>query len=182
MYPYSRQLSVDTNTVNKHIRLSDGDRTMTFVEEEQPLPDHPDHPDRFDHWNQLLAAGSVAGRCYWEVSWTGKVDVAVSYAGIRRKGEAAECVFGRNDHSWCLNVSSVHGCSVRFNNRGISIPAFSSSPVSHRVAVYVDVPAGTLSFYKVVSDGLVHLHTFSTAFTQPLYPGFGFWPGSSVSL
>ncbi|TKS66028.1 Neoverrucotoxin subunit alpha [Collichthys lucidus] len=56
-------------------------------------------------------------------------------------------------------------------------------PLSHRVAVYVDCPAGSLSFYRVSSDTLIHLHTFNTTFTQPLYPGFGFClPGSSVSL
>uniref|UniRef100_UPI0037E7B08D NLR family CARD domain-containing protein 3-like n=1 Tax=Semicossyphus pulcher TaxID=241346 RepID=UPI0037E7B08D len=46
-------------------------------------------------------------------------------------------------------------------------------PVSNRVAVYVDCPAGTLSFYKVSSNTLIHLHTFNTTFTEPLYPGFG---------
>ncbi|KAI3363944.1 hypothetical protein L3Q82_001522 [Scortum barcoo] len=46
----------------------------------------------------------------------------------------------------------------------------------YRVAVYVDCPAGTLSFYRVSSDTLIHLHTFNTTFTEPLYPGFGlFW-------
>ncbi|KAL4009214.1 hypothetical protein ACER0C_003066 [Sarotherodon galilaeus] len=50
-------------------------------------------------------------------------------------------------------------------------------------AVYVDCPAGTLSFYRVSSDTLIHLHTFNTTFTQTLYPGFAVWsPGSSVSL
>ncbi|KAL4009564.1 hypothetical protein ACER0C_003416 [Sarotherodon galilaeus] len=51
-----------------------------------------------------------------------------------------------------------------------------------RVAVYVDCPAGTLSFYRVSSDTLIHLHTFNTTFTQTLYPGFWFYPGSSVTL
>ncbi|KAL4009455.1 hypothetical protein ACER0C_003307 [Sarotherodon galilaeus] len=49
-------------------------------------------------------------------------------------------------------------------------------------AVYVDCPAGTLSFYRVSSDTLIHLHTFNTTFTQTLYPGFWFYPGASVSL
>uniref|UniRef100_A0A3Q0SI86 Ig-like domain-containing protein n=1 Tax=Amphilophus citrinellus TaxID=61819 RepID=A0A3Q0SI86_AMPCI len=43
-----------------------------------------------------------------------------------------------------------------------------------KVAVYVDCPAGTLSFYRVSSDTLIHLHTFTTTFTEPLYPGFGY--------
>ncbi|KAL4009686.1 hypothetical protein ACER0C_003538 [Sarotherodon galilaeus] len=52
-----------------------------------------------------------------------------------------------------------------------------------RAAVYVDCPAGTLSFYRVSSDTLIHLHTFNTTFTQTLYPGILFLsPGASVSL
>ncbi|XP_054914952.1 uncharacterized protein LOC129378622 isoform X2 [Poeciliopsis prolifica] len=58
-----------------------------------------------------------------------------------------------------------------------------SSCSCSRVAVYVDCPAGILSFYRVSSGSLVHLHTFETTFSEPIYPGFGFWfPGSSVSF
>ncbi|KAL4009660.1 hypothetical protein ACER0C_003512 [Sarotherodon galilaeus] len=51
-----------------------------------------------------------------------------------------------------------------------------------RAAVYVDCPAGTLSFYRVSSDTLIHLHTFNTTSTQTLYPGFALSPGASVFL
>uniref|UniRef100_UPI003AAB35A6 protein NLRC3-like n=1 Tax=Centroberyx gerrardi TaxID=166262 RepID=UPI003AAB35A6 len=47
-------------------------------------------------------------------------------------------------------------------------------PVSNRVAVYLDWSAGSLSFYRVSSDTLIHLHTFHSTFTEPLYPAFGF--------
>ncbi|TWW53995.1 Neoverrucotoxin subunit alpha [Takifugu flavidus] len=43
-----------------------------------------------------------------------------------------------------------------------------------RVAVYVNYPAGTVTFYRFTTDTLVHLHTFKTTFTEPLFPGFGF--------
>uniref|UniRef100_A0A3Q1B657 B30.2/SPRY domain-containing protein n=2 Tax=Amphiprion ocellaris TaxID=80972 RepID=A0A3Q1B657_AMPOC len=101
--------------------------------------------------------------------------------GIRRKGYSDDCVFGRNDQSWSLSCSDDGGYYVRHNNSQTSIR---SSSVSHRVSVYVDVPAGTLSFYRVSSDSLIHLHTFNTTFTQPLYPGCGFYlfSGSSVFL
>ncbi|KAM6893671.1 NLR family CARD domain-containing protein 3-like [Xenentodon cancila] len=180
---YSCQLSIDTNTVNKHIKLSDNNRTMTYVEEDQS---YPDHPDRFDSWFQLLCREVLTGRCYWEVQRSGDVCISVSYRRIRRKGISVDCVFGWNDHSWSLECSGDGRYSVRHNNRRTS--SSSSSSVSDRVAVYVDVPAGTLSFYSVSSDRLIHLHTFNTTFTEPLYPGFWFrswfWcrSGSSVSL
>uniref|UniRef100_A0A8C4GMI5 NACHT domain-containing protein n=1 Tax=Dicentrarchus labrax TaxID=13489 RepID=A0A8C4GMI5_DICLA len=150
----SCELTVDTNTVNRKIKLSDNNRKMINVEEDQS---YPDHPDRF-YYPQLLCRNGLTGRCYWEVEWRGGVYISVSYRGISRRGNSRDCLFGWNDQSWSLECSDV--------------------------AVYVDCPAGTLSFYTVSSDTLIHLHTFNTTFTEPLYPGFGFWfrSGSSVSL
>uniref|UniRef100_A0A4W6F861 B30.2/SPRY domain-containing protein n=1 Tax=Lates calcarifer TaxID=8187 RepID=A0A4W6F861_LATCA len=177
---YSCQLTIDTNTVNTKLKLSDNNRKVTHVEEDQS---YPDHPDRFDQWcRQLLCRTGLTGRCYWEVEWRGGVDISVSYRGIRRKG-GRDCLFGMNDQSWSLFCSDDVGYYVCHNNMKTSISSSSSSSsVSNRVAVYVDCPAGSLSFYRVSSDSLIHLHTFNTTFTQPLCPGFFIWPGSSVSL
>ncbi|XP_072235843.1 NLR family CARD domain-containing protein 3-like [Leuresthes tenuis] len=176
---YSCQLTIDTNTVNKSLKLSDNNRKVTCVEEVQS---YPDHPDRFDDWcRQLLCRNVLTGRCYWEVEWRGEVYISVSYRGIRKRGDN-DCMFGWNDQSWTLRCSDG-GYSVWHNKRGTTISS-SSSPVSNRAAVYVDRPAGTLSFYRVSSDTLIHLHTFNITFTEePLHPGFTVWPSaSSVSL
>ncbi|CAI5670173.1 unnamed protein product [Oreochromis niloticus] len=176
---YSCQLTIDTNTVNTKLQLSDNNRKVTNVWEVQS---YPDHPDRFDV-EQLLCRNGLTGRCYWEVEWRGNVDISVSYRSIRRKG-GSDCWFGRNDQSWSLICSDDGPRSVWHNNRSISISSSSSSSssVSNRAAVYVDCPAGTLSFYRVSSDTLIHLHTFNTTFTEPLHPGFTVYRGSSVSL
>ncbi|XP_063351420.1 stonustoxin subunit beta-like [Pelmatolapia mariae] len=178
---YSCQLTIDTNTVNTKLQLSDNNRKVTHVEEVQS---YPDHPDRFDYWEQLLCRNGLTGRCYWEVEWRGDVSISVSYRRIRTKGRS-DCGFGLNDQSWSLSCSDDGPHHVWHNNSytPISSSSSSSSSVSNRAAVYVDCPAGTLSFYRVSSDTLIHLHTFNTTFTQTLYPGFRFWfPGSSVSL
>uniref|UniRef100_A0A8D0CRA4 B30.2/SPRY domain-containing protein n=1 Tax=Sander lucioperca TaxID=283035 RepID=A0A8D0CRA4_SANLU len=168
------ELEVDTNTVHRKLILSDNNRKVT---EHQS---YPDHPDRFDFWAQLLCRNGLTGRCYWEVERRGGVDISVSYRGIRRRGNSDDCLFGGNDQSWRLFCSDDGRYSVRHNKRETSI---TTSSVSNRVAVYVDVPAGSLSFYTVSSDSLIHVHTFNTTFTQPLYPGFAVWPaGSSLSL
>ncbi|XP_072242347.1 uncharacterized protein [Leuresthes tenuis] len=178
---YSCQLTIDTNTVNRRLKLSENNRKVTDAEEFQS---YPDHPDRFDFWPQLLCRNGLTGRCYWEVEWRGGVDVSVTYRGISRRGDRTDCVFGSNDQSWSLRCSDDGRYSIRHNKKTTPISSSSSSSsVSHRAAVYVDRPAGTLSFYRVSSDTLIHLHTFNTTFTEePLHPGFGVWPGSSVSL
>ncbi|XP_039678961.1 NACHT, LRR and PYD domains-containing protein 12-like [Perca fluviatilis] len=171
---YSCQLILDTNTVNRNLKLSDNNRKVTRVMEYQP---YPDHPERFDSRPQLLCRDGLTGRCYWEVETRGDVEISVSYRGIRRRGGSRDCWFGGNDQSWSLECSDDR-YSVRHNNIRTDI----SSSVSGRVAVYVDGPAGSLSFYTVSSDSLIHLYTFNTTFTQPLYPGFGLGSDSSVSL
>uniref|UniRef100_A0A3P9B680 B30.2/SPRY domain-containing protein n=1 Tax=Maylandia zebra TaxID=106582 RepID=A0A3P9B680_9CICH len=179
---YSCQLTIDTNTVHKNLQLSDNNRKVTRVKEVQP---YPEHPDRFGYRLQLLCSDGLTGRCYWEVEWRGEVRITVSYRRIRRKGVNNNCVFGKNDHSWSLFCSDDGPYCVCHNNIKTSISSStssSSSSVSNRAAVYVDCPAGTLSFYRVSSDTLIHLHTFNTTFTEPLYPGFRVYSGSTVSL
>ncbi|XP_029930645.1 stonustoxin subunit beta-like, partial [Myripristis murdjan] len=171
---YSCEVKLDTNTAHRHLVLSEDNRKVTWGREKQP---YPDHPERFDCW-QILCRDGLTGRCYWEVEWRGVVHISVTYRGISRRGRGDDSTFGGNKNSWSLNCSDK-SFYVRHNNIRTPIPA---PPSSHRVAVYLDWPAGSLSFYSVSSDSLIHLHTFTSTFTQPLYPGFWVWPGSSVSL
>ncbi|XP_078147133.1 uncharacterized protein LOC139911138 isoform X3 [Centroberyx gerrardi] len=174
---YACELTLDPNTAHRNLFLSEDNRKVT-VREEQP---YPDHPERFDCWDQLLCRNGLTGRCYWEVEWKGGISIGVTYRGIRRRGEGEDCRLGWNEKSWSLFCSDV-SYSVWHNNRRTDISSPSSSD-SNRVAVYLDWSAGSLSFYRVSSDSLIHIHTFHSTFTEPLYPGFGCgWSGSSVSL
>ncbi|KAM4606554.1 protein NLRC3-like [Polymixia lowei] len=172
------ELTLDPNTAHRNLSLSEGNRKVTVVGEEQS---YPDHPERFDYWKQVLCREGLTGRCYWEVEWRIWLDIGVTYRGIRRRGESDDCWLGGNDKSWCLSCSD-NSYTARHNQRRTDICLPSSS--SDRVGVYLDWSAGSLSFYRVSSDTLTHIHTFHSTFTEPLYPGFWFWfgSGSSVSL
>ncbi|XP_071393848.1 NLR family CARD domain-containing protein 3-like [Centroberyx affinis] len=173
---YARELTLDPNTANRKLFLSEDNRKVTAVREEQP---YPDHPDRFDCYPQLLCRNGLTGRCYWEVERKGMVYIGVTYRGIRR-GRGDDCGLGWNAKSWSLSCYGDH-YSAWHNNTLVSTGISSSG--SDRVAVYLDWPAGSLSFYRVSSDTLIHIHTFHSTFTEPLYPGFRFGSfGSSVSL
>lgn len=175
------ELRVDSNTVNRYLCLSDGGRTVTLVAEEQS---YPDHSTRFEECHQLLCDTGLTGRCYWEVEWSGVVFIAVTYRSIKRRGLSDDCCFGANGQSWCLYCSDSSYYAYH-NKRETSIilpgSAHSTNP-PHKVGVYVDWPAGALSFYSVSTDSLIHLHTFKTSFTQMLFPGFVLDTNSSVSL
>ncbi|XP_062398365.1 tripartite motif-containing protein 16-like isoform X5 [Sardina pilchardus] len=171
---YSCHFTLDPNTAQINLHLSEGNRR---VECRAELQSYPDHPERFDYWQQVLCREGVSGRCYWEVEWSGQgVDIAVSYKSISRKGGGVECVFGFNDQSWRLQR---YGSSSSFwhNKKRTKLPLVASS----RIGVYVDHRAGTLAFYNV-SDTMTLLHRVQTTFTHTLYPGFGINTGSSVKL
>ncbi|XP_067236260.1 NACHT, LRR and PYD domains-containing protein 3-like isoform X2 [Chanodichthys erythropterus] len=175
---YACDLTLDPNTANTRLVLSDGNRKVTRVEEPQP---YPDHPERFDDYSQVLSRERLTGRCYWEAEWSGeRDDISVTYEGISRKGGIDDCMFGLNDKSWSLFCSN-RGFTVWHNNNYTVIPAVRSS--SKRAGVYVDVSAGSLSFYSVSdTHTLTHLHTLNTTFTEPLCAGFTVDHSSSVSL
>ncbi|XP_039524909.1 protein NLRC3-like isoform X2 [Pimephales promelas] len=173
---YNCDLTLDKNTADSRLALSERNRKVTRVKERQS---YPDHPERFDYYGNVLCKESLTGRCYWEVEWSGVADIAVVYKGISRKGDSTECFLGYNEKSWTVYCTSSN-FSALHNKKSTDIPAPSSSK---RVGVYVDVSAGTLSFYSVSdTHTLTLLHTFNTTFTEPLYAGFGLYPGSSVSL
>ncbi|XP_073702953.1 tripartite motif-containing protein 16-like [Garra rufa] len=174
---YSHQLTLDLNTVNKHLLLADNNRKITIISF-TPQSYH-NHPDRFDAWPQVLCRESVCGRCYWELEWSGDkgVFISVSYKSISRKAQGDESGFGYNDQSWSLYCTPF-SCSFTHNNIKTVLPVKS---ISSRIGVFVDHSAGTLSFFSV-SDTMSLIHTVHTTFTQPLYPGFSVSLGSSVKL
>ncbi|CAL8290526.1 unnamed protein product [Lota lota] len=192
---YACELTLDPNTAHRRLSLSEDNRKVTRVREDQS---YPDHPERFDYWDQVLCREALTGRCYWEVEWEGRVNIGVTYRGITRRGEGDDSRLGGNNKSWSLHcyddgysVDDADGYTACYNDSRtvIRLPPAGSN----RVGVYLDRPAGTLSFYRVSpdvggsSDTLTHIHTFQSTFTQEdLHPGFGLgWGGSgsaSVSL
>ncbi|XP_053287429.1 tripartite motif-containing protein 16 [Pleuronectes platessa] len=174
---YSQEITLDPNTAHERLLLSEGNRKVTYVTEEQP---YSYHPDRFTNWYQVLSRESLTGRCYWEVELGGRaVGVAVSYKDISRAGDSGELRFGFNDKSWVL-LFSCHAnvCKFHYNSIKTSV----SGPPSSTVGVYLDHRAGVLSFYSV-SDTMTLLHRVQTTFTQPLYAGVRVcYPGDTAEL
>ncbi|XP_030607051.1 tripartite motif-containing protein 16-like isoform X2 [Archocentrus centrarchus] len=160
---YSQEITLDPNTANTCLLVSEGNRKVTLMNQQQS---YSDHPDRFAVRFQVLSRESLTGRCYWEVEWRGGgVFVAVAYKNISRAGDGNECCFGHNDKSWYLDCNN-NSFTFWYNN--IQTPV--SGPRSSRVGVYLDHRAGILSFYSV-SETMTLLHRVQTTFTQPLYAG-----------
>ncbi|XP_030290808.1 tripartite motif-containing protein 16-like [Sparus aurata] len=158
---YSCPITLDPNTAETRLLLSEGNRKATVVIEKQL---YPQHPDRFTEKQQVMSRESLTGRCYWEVERSMyKGSVSVTYKDISRTRD--ESLFGYNDRSWVLDWL-WNSYNFRHNNISTSI----SGPPSSKIGVYLDHRAGILSFYSV-SDTMTLLHRVQTTFTQPLYAG-----------
>lgn len=137
---------------------------------------YPNNPERFDHKCQVLSREALSGRrYYWEAEVKGsKVEIAVAYKGIKRKGGDRASSFGGNDKSWSLDcINGIY--SVCHNNDGIQL----AGPYCSKVGVYLDHPAGKLSFY-CVSDTMSLIYSFKPVFTEPIYAGI--WMGEKCAV
>ncbi|XP_010866206.2 NACHT, LRR and PYD domains-containing protein 12 isoform X1 [Esox lucius] len=177
---YVIQPTLNLNTVSRSLSLSQENRQVTGVQQQQQ---YPDHPERFD-CPQALCTEGLTGRHYWEAEGRGHLTViGVAYEGISRKGHGRVSKLGCNDASWCL-ASSKHHYSADYNNKTTKIIVPPKLAMQNkRIGVFLDCSAGTVSFYEASTQPLTHLYTFCTQFTEPLYPVFGIeTANSSISF
>ncbi|XP_069779358.1 uncharacterized protein [Narcine bancroftii] len=173
---YALHLTFDPNTAHKHLLLSDDKQTVTDVD-----PDcvpYAEHQDRFNSFPQVLCTQSISdGCCYWEVEVSGLwAGIGLTYRGIQRKGSKMSSLIGRNDLSWCLLYSNSK-ISALHNKEEVIL----QSGRHKRIGVYLDYSEGTLEFYGV-SNMMRLIHRFKTVFTEPVYPAFFVFLGTSLSI
>ncbi|XP_034034514.1 LOW QUALITY PROTEIN: tripartite motif-containing protein 16-like [Thalassophryne amazonica] len=172
---YSCELTLDPNTANRQLLLSEGNRKVTSV---RPKLSYSDHPDRFTGWWQVLSTESLTGPSYWEVKWSGgkRVCVAVACRNIQRTGYISECRFGYNDLSWALyyDRNTYH---FRHNGIGTVVPG----PRASTIGVYLDHRAGVLSFYNV-SETMTLLHRVQTTLPHMLHAGLCLYSEVSAEM
>lgn len=165
-----QRLSLDQNTADRDLAVSDDYKVAELVKEKLP---YPDHPERFDGCKQVLCTEGLSGRCYWEVQWNGLVAVGVACGGIQRGGDWDACCLGRNAQSWSV-LCSPQGYTPWHGNKQLATVPLPPAD-SRKMGVYLDCSAGTLSFFCFPSNAqYFHVHTFHAAFTEPLYAAFGF--------
>ncbi|XP_074519140.1 stonustoxin subunit beta isoform X1 [Halichoeres trimaculatus] len=164
---YGCELNLDPGTVNKSLMLSEDNRGVSSSSQK-----YEDDKERFDSLPQVLCKEKLNRRCYWEVEFEAddeNVSVGVCYEGMSRKGSGNAAKLGANAMSWCLEIKRLKTeatFTAKHNNQSVSIPEKGST----RVAVFLDWPGGTLSFYNVKAAALSHLHTFHATFSEPVYP------------
>uniref|UniRef100_H3AS96 Tripartite motif containing 25 n=1 Tax=Latimeria chalumnae TaxID=7897 RepID=H3AS96_LATCH len=172
------KLSFNPNTAYPSLVLSDDLKTVKWIDHKQL---YPEHPERFDVFPQVLCSQSFSKGChYWEVE-TGGVGfwgIGVAYNTIERKGSNFSVLLGFNPLSWQISLNSTETLKAMHNHKRT---ALSVTEQPKRIGVKLDCDAGTVSFYHV-TDTQIHLHTFRTTFTQPVYPAFYVPPNTEITL
>uniref|UniRef100_M3ZHY3 Protein NLRC3-like n=1 Tax=Xiphophorus maculatus TaxID=8083 RepID=M3ZHY3_XIPMA len=157
---YACELTFSPDAEHQKLVLSEGNRKVTWMEDDL----HP--TENSGHHQQVLCSQGLTKRHYWEVEVSGSLSIGVAYKEALRKDKTGDIRMGRNKDSWCLVCSD--GFHVLHHNDRVDVSSLGMR--TSRFGVYLDWPAGTLSFYRVSSDSLIHLHTYTVAFSDPLYP------------
>ncbi|XP_032440017.1 protein NLRC3-like isoform X1 [Xiphophorus hellerii] len=157
---YACELTFSPDAEHQKLVLSEGNRKVTWMEDDL----HP--TENSGHHQQVLCSQSLTKRHYWEVEVSGCLSIGVACKKALRKDQTGDIRMGHNKDSWCLVCSD--GFHVLHHNDRVDVSSLGMR--TSRFGVYLDWPAGTLSFYRVSSDSLIHLHTYTVAFSDPLYP------------
>ncbi|XP_023667444.1 E3 ubiquitin/ISG15 ligase TRIM25-like [Paramormyrops kingsleyae] len=174
---YSCRLTLDPNTANRNLRLSEFNRVVTWEGCMQP---YADHPERFNSNGQVLCTEGLTGCCYWEVEWSGQqFGIALAYKGIGRQEGSNDSMYGQNDKSWCFkyNPGGYYSYNYSFCHNNETIQLYGC--LSSKIGVYLDARAGILSFYNASDNNMTLLHRVQTTFTEPLYPGIYLYGGTA---
>ncbi|XP_008277956.1 E3 ubiquitin-protein ligase TRIM39 [Stegastes partitus] len=160
---YTVDVTLDPDTANPWLQLSQDRHQVRHLGAWQDLPDHP---DRFDTVVIVLGReGFTSGRHYWEVQVGDKDDwyLGVAKSSVNRKGRLS---VSTTQGYWALAMKKGQGYRV-----STSPPLLLAlDPKLKRVGVYVDYEEGQVSFYDVKAR--THIYTFEDTFTEKILPFF----------
>uniref|UniRef100_A0A8C6WK39 Zgc:195001 n=1 Tax=Neogobius melanostomus TaxID=47308 RepID=A0A8C6WK39_9GOBI len=136
-------LTLDDRTAQKLLWISEGG-TKVARSSDAVCP-YPTRPERYDHSPQVLCKEGVLGfRAYWEVDFSGWVVLGVVAESSPRKAQDGSCGLGENALSWGVGWSG--SCyQVWHNSENTDI----AMPLTPRLGIYVDQPAGIIKFLYV---------------------------------
>ncbi|XP_030635158.1 butyrophilin subfamily 1 member A1-like [Chanos chanos] len=168
---YAKDVTLDPDTANPNLIVSDDEKQVKFGQRKQDLPDNP---RRFNMFYTLGKEGFSSGRFYYEVQVNGKTEWAL--------GVATKSVDRRSDNKprpekgyWILSMRDGKEYKPLVDPRVL----LSLKRKPQKVGVFVDYEEGVVSFYDVETKS--HICSFTDqSFTEEIYPYFS--PGISYQV
>ncbi|XP_037358293.1 E3 ubiquitin-protein ligase TRIM69 isoform X3 [Talpa occidentalis] len=156
-------LTLDPKTAHPNLVLSKNRTSVWHGDIKQVMPDDP---ERFDSSVAVLGSkGFTSGKWYWEVEVAKKTKwtVGVVRESIVRKGS---CPLTPEQGFWLLRLRN------QTDLKALDLPSCSLTLTKNlnKVGIYLDYEGGQLSFYNATT--MTHIYTFSSTFTEKLYPYF----------
>ncbi|XP_067442086.1 E3 ubiquitin-protein ligase TRIM21-like [Thunnus thynnus] len=161
---YAVDVTLDPDTTNPHLILSDDGKQVNCGDVKKNLPDNP---ERFSPCISVLGKQSFSsGRFYFEVQVKRKTewDLGVARESINRKGEIT---LTPQDGYWTIVMRN--GNEYKAGNYPSVCLSLKFKP--QKVGVFVDYEEGLVSFYDVDAAALIYSFT-GCSFTEKLYPYF----------
>ncbi|KAL6491204.1 hypothetical protein MHYP_G00015490 [Metynnis hypsauchen] len=157
-------VTLDPDTGNPFLSLSDDRKQVTCRDTELNLPNTP---ERFDDCVCVLGKeGFSSGRFYYEVQVREKTDwtLGVTTESSNRKGEIT---LSPEDGYWIVVLRN----ETEYTAADSAYVRLFLKQAPQKVGVFVDYEEGLVSFYDVVSRS--HIYSFTgQSFTEKLYPYF----------
>ncbi|XP_012504648.1 PREDICTED: E3 ubiquitin-protein ligase TRIM69 isoform X3 [Propithecus coquereli] len=156
-------LTLDPKTAHPNLVLSKNRTSVWHGDVKQVLPDDP---ERFDSSVAVLGSkGFTSGKWYWEVEVAKKTKwtLGVVRESIIRKGSSP---LTPEQGFWLLRLRN------QTDLKALDLPSCSLKLMDklNRVGIYLDYEGGQVSFYNAKT--MIHIYTFSSTFTEKLYPYF----------
>ncbi|KAM9119041.1 E3 ubiquitin-protein ligase TRIM39-like [Pangshura tecta] len=159
---FTVDVTLDPDTAHPSLILSEDQKTVTYEDKQQDLPDNL---KRFDTYPIVLGFNKLTGgRHYWEVevgektNWT----LGVCTESVTRKGNI---YLSPENGFWtvCLRYGEYKALTSHLTPLSMSVRP-------SRVGIFLDYEAGEVSFYNVTDKS--HLFTFTDTFSGTLHPYF----------
>ncbi|KAJ0006630.1 hypothetical protein NQD34_013903 [Periophthalmus magnuspinnatus] len=160
---YTVDVTLDPDTANPWLQLSQDRRQVRHLGAWQDLPEHP---ARFDTVVIVLGrCGFTSGRHYWEVQVGDKDDwyLGVAKSSVNRKGRIS---VSTAQGYWALAMKKSQG--YRASTTPPQLLSLDAKP--KRIGVYLDIEEGQVSFYDVKNR--THIFTFKDSFAEKILPFF----------